>query len=267
MLTQTWRRPIGAVLMVLLVASATQAQQVQVDTPFSNQGDSFFEQVGIGFGGRGNNFFFNNGGGGGNNGGGANFGFGIRGNGFSGNLNIFGDTGYNASSSSMSPSVTVQNGGTGAIFSGQQRPFVTGFVPLVGAFSPGVGYTQMQPRYTSPLVERLARIQEHHAQAPPQNDDAPPVRIAAEAAPAPARSVASSAERGEQSMSAIRAQNQAAAAVRLAEVEELIAAAQRREAAGQPVQALLDYQRAVKRADGELKQKIQAKIAELKAKR
>lgn len=256
--------PIAAILACLLSGS-TQAQQTTISTPQVGVGSSFFEQTGVGFGGRiGNNVFFNNGGGGARppwaagNGGGANFGFGIRGNGFGANFGFSGETGYDANMSSITPSVTVQNGATGAIFSGQQRPFVTGLVPLVGDFSPGVGYTYAQPTYTSPLMERLMRIREAPASATP-------VAAATKQESPPTRQATSTAERGDLSLSAIRAQQAATGNTVEAEIAAFLEAGRLREAAGEPRQAIIDYQRAAARAKGELKQQIQAKIQELRA--
>ena len=41
--------------------------------------------------------------------------------------------------SSTTPSLTVQNGFGGSIFSGQWRPFVTGVTPVVGGYQQGLG--------------------------------------------------------------------------------------------------------------------------------
>ena len=55
--------------------------------------------------------------------------------------------------SSTTPSLTVQNGFGGSIFSGQWRPFVTGVTPVVGGFVPGrgpvpyLGRDPVQPNY------------------------------------------------------------------------------------------------------------------------
>ncbi len=263
------RWTIGICAASLLVfPSLASAQYSAISTPFQGAGDSYYERMGFGFGGNiGNNVFFNNGGGnpavpfgGGNPGGGANFGFGVRGNGFNMNFNGFADSGYSSNLSSTTPSVVVPNGGTGSIFSGQIRPFVTGLVPVVGAFSPGVGYTQLPPTYTSPLVERMVRMHDQLATAPSRSTSS---NTSAESAP-PARTV-STAERGDLSLSEIRAQAAAQADVESEEMAALLEAARLREAAGDYGQAIIDYGRAASRAKGALREELRIKMRELRA--
>jgi hypothetical protein len=195
--------------------------------------------------------------GGGDPAGDARFGFGVRGGNFGFNLVGAAGSGYSSSTNSVTPSITLPNGGTGSIFSGQQRPFVTGLVPVVGHFSPGVGFRYMPPVRTSPLIERIARMQDELAEVSAKSA----ARDAQPAAPAssPTRAV-SSAERGDLSLSAIRAQADAAAEEESAEVAALIEAGRLREEAGQPGQALIDYSRAAAIAQGEQKRELQKHI-------
>jgi hypothetical protein len=259
--------------LVACTTSATEsfAQYSAIATPFHNVGASYYERMGVGFGGNiGNNVFFNNGGmnnalppfGGGNGGGGANFGFGVRGGGVNLNFGFAADSGYDAGMTSISPSVTVPNGGTGAIFSGQQRPFVTGLIPVVGNFSPGIGYTTVEPRVVSPLAERLSRLEAEGSGARgTRNVSAPSVP------PAAARRIASSAERGEESLAEIRARQETVGDTTAAELASLLEAARLREEAGDIGQALIDYGRAAGRAEGPLKDEIRAKMSALRVKR
>lgn len=240
------------------------AQYSSIATPLHNVGASYYESLGIGFSGNiGNNVFFNNGGGpvrppfGGGVGGGAQFGFGLRGNGGGFNFGLSADSGYDAGMTSVTPSITLPNGGTGAIFDVQQRPFVTGLVPMVGHFAPGIGYTMAPPRVTSPLAERLSRIEAAGGPAPPPSVS-PSTRPSAGIFPNTRQ--ASTAERGEQSLTEIRAAQTDKAASHTAEVEALLEAARLREAAGEIGQALIDYGRAASRLEGAEREAVRAKM-------
>lgn len=254
-----------AAALVWCSAASALAQYSSIATPLHNVGANYYERIGVGFGGRiGNNVFFNNGGGnalppfgGGNAGGGANFGFGVRGGGLNMNFGLTADSGYDAGMTSVTPSVTVGNGATGAIFSGQQRPFVTGLVPMVGHFAPGIGYTRLPPRVISPLAERLSRLEAEGSAA------ASRPATAGAAAPAP-RPSTSSAERGALSLAEIRAAQGNVVDTKRAELEAYLEAARLREEAGEPGQALIDYGRAAARADGALRDEIRAKMSELR---
>jgi hypothetical protein len=260
---------LAAVVACTTLATDSFAQYSAIATPFHNVGASYYERMGVGFGGNiGNNVFFNNGGmnnalppfGGGNGGGGANFGFGVRGGGVNLNFGFAADSGYDAGMTSITPSVTVPNGGTGAIFSGQQRPFVTGLIPVVGNFSPGIGYTTVEPRVVSPLAERLSRLEAEGSRGGTRNVSAPT------ASPAAVRRIASTAERGEESLAEIRARQESVVDTKAAELASLLEAARLREEAGDVGQALIDYGRAAGRAEGPLKDEIRAKMSALRAK-
>src|SRR5688500_18618584 len=137
------RHFLAAACLAALAAPAA-AQQVNLDAPFNTVGHSFYEQVGVRWGLSGRNWFFNFGGpgpgagvvppfGGFDPNAGANFGVGFRGNGVNGFLNITAGQGSTTTFGSASPSVTVMNGQTGFFADTQQRPFVTGLVPVVGS--------------------------------------------------------------------------------------------------------------------------------------
>jgi hypothetical protein len=263
---------LGLVASALAFPSAAQAQYSSVTGPLNNVGSSYYEQIGLGFGGNiGNHAFFNNGGaggawpgfGGGAPGGGANFGWGIQGSGVNLNFGLHADSGSDRSISSVSPSVTIPNGGTGGFFSGSQRPFVTGLVPVVGSFSPGVGYTMAPPRTTSPLVERLVRLQDEIAVA--ARNKRPGSATSEDDAPSAPLRPASSAEHGDLSLSAIRAQQANVVDAEAAELAGHLEAARLREEAGEYGQALIDYGRAAARAEGPLREELRIKMRELRA--
>lgn len=144
-------------LSVFLLASAgpAVAQQVTVSTPHTTVSDSFFEHTGTSWGARGNNWFFQFGPPGNPNGAappfggfdpsaGANFGFGggpFNG-GFLGNFS----QGSRRSFTSVTPSVTMMNGGTGMIMDTSVSPFVMGYIPVVG------GFPMVAPPLVQPMV-------------------------------------------------------------------------------------------------------------------
>lgn len=243
------------------------AQYSSIATPNHNVGSGYYDQLGIGFGGRiGNNVFFNNGAAGnalppfgGNGGGGANFGFGLRGGGANLNFGLNAASGYDSNITSVTPSVTVPSGGTGAIFDGQQRPFVTGLVPMVGHFAPGVGHTMVEPRVVSPLVERLSRLEAEGGNTANRSANGSPSPSAS-----PRRNI-STAERGALSLAEIRASQTSKVDVKAAEIEALLEAARLREEAGEIGQALIDYGRAASRAEGLQRDEIRAKMRSLRA--
>ncbi len=127
---------VGVMIGLVPVAG----QQVTVSTPYNQVTDSFFEHTGTSWGVRGNDWFFQFGPGSPNNaappfGGfdpsaGATFGFGGRGGGFLGNFS----QGSRRSFASVTPSLTVPNGGFGTISDVSVSPFVMGYIPVVGAF-------------------------------------------------------------------------------------------------------------------------------------
>jgi hypothetical protein len=143
----------------LLVVDQTQAQNINVTTPFVSSSDSYYENFGInfGFGFRGGsgpgsrvvgygpqgrifpNILFSNGGfgpppvfGGYNPNAAARLGISRVGpnGGFS--LGIVAGKGSTRTNITTAPSLTVQNGFGGSIASGQVAPFVTGVIPFVG---------------------------------------------------------------------------------------------------------------------------------------
>jgi hypothetical protein len=243
------------------------AQQVNLDAPFHSVGHSFYEQIGVRWGLRGNGWFFNFGGpgpgagvappfGGFDPNAGANFGF-AGPNGF---FNITAGQGSSTTIGSASPSVTVMNGQTGFFADTQQRPFVTGLVPVVG--SPIV-VPPVLPPYAPPqsvLQERLHRLQTEGPSSAAADSPSP----AASSGPS---SAASSAERGDLSVAEIKARKAADKSAREAALQEEIAVllekAQGKIEAGQPSVAKVYLQMAARKSSGEQQAAILRQIESL----
>ncbi len=196
------RRTLFAILlacpmsMALPVTSHAQ-QQVVVSTPFNTVTDSFWERTGIGWGLSGRGWSFHNGGpgpapkfGGYDANSDAHFGFGGRSGDLSWTFNMLAGQGHSRSVVSQVPSVTVMNGQTGQVFDGRIRPFVTGFIPVVGhGGSPGpviVPWQQrlqqlnqqqipLRPKYDDYDYEYEKEV-ERAKPAPPVEDD-PPLKL------------------------------------------------------------------------------------------
>ncbi len=162
-----------AVGTAFLLGAEVMAQQVQITTPYHSINDSFYENFGVGWAP-----IFNMG----NNGGwyfsgipanstpppfggydpaaDSRFGFKLGPLGF----NFLAGQGSNRSHVMQAPTIVIPNGGTGFLFDGSVSPFVMGVIPVVGN-------APMTPVATSPLAERLERLQQAEEQ-----------RLAAEAA-------------------------------------------------------------------------------------
>jgi hypothetical protein len=239
--------------------------------------DSFYENMGVGFGFRlpGGGFLGNGGPagfGGGLNGGGAGLGF--RGpNGF---FNIVADQGSNRSISSVTPSLTVMNGQTGAIFAGTIRPFVIGFTPVVGGIG-GAGFPDFGPmpistvQGPSMLEQRLAGLQESGeldalianlaagGESRPISNAAPADANAAKLAAART----SSAGQPAQSIAAIRRQQAEQTAAQAREIAENLERARQAEAAGKQGVARVYYQQALRQSTGQQRAEIETKLRSL----
>lgn len=220
---------IAACAAILALSASDVAAQpmINVGAPAHTAGHSFYENIGVRWGLRGNGWFFNFGGapppvfGGFDPNAQANFGFGGQ-NGF---FNVTAGQGSSRTLTSASPSVTVMNGGFGFFSDTVQRPFVTAVVPVVGA---GDDSDEPLPPLSFP---------------PPQ---------------------ASSAERGDLSVNAIkarRAQEKAEeAAAAQAEVNVLLEKARGAQAEGKPGVAKVYLQMAARRATGEQQAEIVKQI-------
>src|SRR5262245_37290262 len=233
-------------LFVAWGTASARGQQANIEVPFGATGDSFFEQIGLSWGLRGNGWFFNFGGpppappfGGFDPNAGANFGFAGPGGFFS----LTAGLGSTLSFSGQAPSVTVMNGATGFFSDTVQRPFVTGIIPVVGTpVAPPIGFLPGGP---SVLEERLQRLQ--------SAGGIPEAAPSAPAAPAPA--AASTADRGDLSVAEIKARQAAEKRAResagQSEIAGLLEKARAAEAAGKPSLAKVYLQMAARRATGE----------------
>jgi hypothetical protein len=256
--------PILCLVALCGSANIVSAQYSAIAGPFNNAGSGYYERLGFGFGGNVGGVFFNNGGmnnalppfGGHNPADDARFGFGVRGNGVNLNFGIAAGAGYDANMTSVTPSITLPNGGTGGITDVIQRPFVTSLVPYVGHFSPGVGYSMAPPRVVSPLAERLSRLESGERPAARPSEASAPART----------SPASTAERGDLSLAEIRARQAAAGDREQDELAAFLEAGRLREEAGEYGQAIIDYGRAAARAKGAQQEQLRAKLRELRAK-
>lgn len=189
------------------------------------------------------------------------------------------------------PTVVLFNGQTGSVSDTTQRPFVTGIIPVVSQFTPPM---MMAPAPSvSPLQMSIAQLKSQQQQAaqhardgqmlPPRPRDEEPV--AARARPAPAakaendlpqedaplvlgRSKDSSAARGDVSVAEIKRQREASGAEAAkpsdTDLRSLIERGRGAEQAGKNSVARIYYQQAANRAEGDLRQKLLARIDALK---
>lgn len=249
---------IVAGMACLLLADVAIAQYSFTQTPFNTASHSFYENIGVSWGLQGKGWFANFGGAGGGVPAGfggfdpnaqANVGVGFRGQGISGHFALTAGQGSDRTMTSTTPGVTVPNGGIGFFSDVQQRPFVMGVIPIVGE---GV----------SPVRWRLERMAEQ--------GDSPGVGGSDSDRPQGSggggSSSSSTAERGDLSVAAIKAQQAAEEEAKAAEVAELLQKAREYEAAGKTASAKIQYRRAALRATGTQQQEIAAKLRELEKK-
>ena len=297
------RACLVSVAVVSFSHSTVWAQQVQLTNPFHSINDSFYENFGIGLSpiersGRRGGWYF--GGtkanstppqfGGYDTAADATFGFRIGQFG----LNGLAGQGSNRSHVMEAPTIVIPNGGTGSIFSGSIRPFVTGVIPIVGNAPMGTMVPMPSPVMTSPLAERMERMRWSEEQlaaqaaefaarnevervaaagaprAPADEDDGPLViRSGRLAESEPSRSagsmssVGSTANHGDLSLRELRQQQAEREAAREYEALVLIEQGRGKEAEGKPGVAKIYYQQALSKADGPLKQQIEAIIGSM----
>jgi len=275
---------------------AAVAQQVQLTSPFQTMNDSFYENFGFGginagrSGPRGN-WNFNTGPASstpppfGGYDPAADARFGMR---FGGPLglgfNMLAGQGSTRSNTVTAPTIVIPNGGTGSLFSGSIRPFVTGVIPVVGDASFGPMLPMPPQSAVSPVAQRVAQLQQQRAAtqaggpgagvapappAPAARDAAPlvlrPAAGEADAGRPATRAAGSTAAHGDLSVAEIRRQQAAEDATRLEEIQVRIEKARGLEEAGKPGLAKIYYQQAATRADGELKKQLLDKIRTLDA--
>lgn len=193
-----------AALVFVVLASANRGdaqQNVFIETPYQSMSDHFYEYIGSSWGYRnmnanGGGFFFNNGGFGppppfgGFDGSGARFGFGGGGNGSRFRFNMVMAQGSSRSYTATAPSVTMIPGAGGAVYDMRLRPFVTGYIPVVGGFA-GRPPTVHRPSWDrGKVAESLAKYRQEKAETlrkeeaqatqfplPTRQDDDPPLRL------------------------------------------------------------------------------------------
>lgn len=259
-------------MLVSLHAPVSSAQQTTVTVPRVGVQDSFYENFGVGWGGRwsgpGGHGFFNWGPGGArppfapgfspSGSGRGGFGFGGFGGGGSGWLGFFGDSGCNRTLTMDSASLTVPNGGVGMIQDATMRPFVTGFDPVVGEYA------------TSPVAERLTRAGAGERPTSGASATATDADNGSRSGSAPRRAAASSATQGDISVDEIRRQKEASLAAeqqkREQELARLIADAKDAEQSGRFGAARVRYRQAAARADGEVKQELLRRLRAIEEK-
>jgi hypothetical protein len=302
----------GFVFVALLVVAGLSAergwaQQANISTPFHTLNDSFYERIGFNFGfsiagpnpatlqpgqsavvgllpngqlSPNGNLMFQQGGfnsalppfGGHDPATDGQFGFARLGPKFDLFLNFAGGQGSNRSMISQVPNVTVTNGFPGTFSDTSQVPFVTGIIPVVGAFTmPPASFGPTQPYYTSPLREKIREYQQRMNQSDPveaakqiardglaKQQEEPPLAVGSSGS-----ATRSSANHGDVSVADIQRQQSAEEDAKQVEVLALIERARGVEEAGKPNVAKIYYRQAASRATGNLKQQLLDKIANL----
>ena len=287
------RHAILAMTLLLTAAfslqeSAAMAQQVTMGNPVHSVSDSFYERTGVSWGANfgGVNFSFGGGGaaanpqfGGFQPGSGLNGGVGFAGGGGNGFLNFGLSQGSRRSMVSQTPSVTMMNGHSGSIQDASLTPFVISYVPVVGGF-PTIGYfnpirplpaygngmpmTTMPMRTMPQANHRIRAMREAIAKG-----NRPAVNRKAEAPAVAALPRAALPQLSAGPSSATRAAPSVAAARRLHEQEQSIGDGEAMiwfergktaEAGGKLKTAKMFYQMAARRANGALRDRIEARL-------
>jgi len=295
--------PLLVVVALACLTNAVSAQYSQVTAPFHTVNDSFFERIGVGFGFdlRGGNpgahggpsgviglnplgqptangnIPFRQGGfgsalppfGGHDAGSDANLGFAMSGDNGGMFFNFAAGQGSDRSFVTQAPTIVIPNGGQGTIIDTTQRPFVTGFIPVVGGLRP--------PYYPAPgallsgaphpalaQIQRLTADQQarHVAQlvAEGKANRATQERAAGAAGQPDARSTAT---RGDFSVADIRAARATEAQQEDRELAGWIERARGAEAAGKTSVAKIYYKMAARRAEGDQRQELLKKVKQL----
>ncbi len=248
---------------MLGVCRAAVAQYSQVEVPFSSASSSFYENFGTRWGVSGRGWFFNFGGpgpgmpgvappfGGFDPNAQGNLGAGFRNGNVSGYFQLTAGQGSDRSVGVSAPSVVVPNGGQGFFSDTVQRPFVTAVIPIVG-----------EP--VSPLRMMLEQMKAEGNWPPaPSSEQASPGNRAAEAA---GGATSSTADRGDLSVTEIRAAQAAEASALQNEIDVLVEKAKGLEEAGKLGVARIHYEMAARKATGDQQRELAAKARELKSK-
>ncbi len=279
------RQKISTVVCVVVLVSHSVearpvAQNINGATPLTSVHDNYFESFGSNFGfsipgGRPNGsrvvglgaqgqllpnlVFFQNGTGGAiplfggytpNSG--ARFGFGNVGpnGGYSLGFNLA--QGSTRTSTMVAPSLTVQNGFGGSMFSGQYRPFVTGVVPVVGGGAPG--FSNVAPGYLNPGYSNVAPIDNGVTRAMQSGQldlrsRIEPSKRSVPSAPVTFSNDQSSALRGDLSVAQIKAQRAKKLELRKREFDETLAEARQLDSEQRYAEARIKYKAASRLTD------------------
>ncbi len=159
---------------------------------------------------------------------------------------------------SLTPSLVVQNGSGGALFSGQVSPFVTGWIPIVGSASPG----GIDKAVTRAIQSGQLRLDQRAGSSDPKDSNAgvtsPPLSShssGGQAAPL------STAEMATESVAAIRSRKAAERAALAAEIKKHLEDYQHHLEAGRNDLARLALNRAiVLETDPQIKQRLRVKL-------
>ena len=222
---------------------------------------------------------------------GAQTGYAILKNGNSASFNFFLGQGTNRTFSTVAPVVTVMDGQTGLVSNTSQSPFVTSVIPVVGGFHGIERSWPTAPAYTSPIRQAIAAYKQEQQK---QRRRGVPASAATEPKTrAPARksvrellgsnqigredkvalklaaSRGSSAGHGDLSVAEIRRLRSARdSVVDQAKQKEVLALVERARGAEEAYKnglAKIYYRQAIKRANGDLKKELEAKLQALES--
>lgn len=268
----------GCFLAGCLMGGDAAAQQATISTPFQSVSDSFYERIGVDFGFHTNNMFFNNirpplappFGGAATNADGT-LGFGFSGGGGGGFLSFAAGQGSTRNFVSQTPSLTLMDGQSGIFADQALTPFVIGIVPVVGGYGYGNGGwgNDVQPPLAPPAW--ASKLQAGQRFTPNGSAAAAPRRNAAnrpaEGKPADPwadkLAAAMQADAPPADVAEVKRQQRAARESRQQEVQDYMQRAADAVEAGKPGLARIYYQMAARRASGELKAQIAAKLEAL----
>jgi hypothetical protein len=291
---------VVGLVVALLSAASSSAQQMTLTSPFQNNSSSFFERNAIGWSGnyRGMNFSFGQpalanpqfGGYQPGSNPGLSTNFAIVGKHGQVNFNMDFGQGARMNSVTQAPSVTLMNGQQAFFSDTSQTPFVISMLPVVGSSYPGFGFNPwaslpaadpMMPQWANPRVQAMRQARADAAAADGDAEVAPAPRAPApraagakggmrDVAPEPvaapggagklAAAQASSAGRAAPSVAEARRLHEQERAAAKADVQALFERGQAAEDDGKPGVAKIYYQRVIRDADGELKAQAQERL-------
>jgi len=225
-------------------------------------------------------------------------GLGFRGGGFNGSLNFGWQHGYRQSLTSQTPSVTMMNGQSAFISDTSQSPFVIGHIPVVGGFPTMTTFSPVMPPHYSVGNHRLEEIRRrivnreaarggNNLPQPPKVDDprkrivvkpkgqpmalinprnqpvAKPQPPVAAQAPRPAAAGPSSATRAVPSVAEARRLHKLEQSSGGDDARVYFERGRTAEESGRTGAARVYYKMAARRASGDLKQQVEARLRAL----